>query len=353
MQASRLLSMLMLLQSRRRMSAAALAQELEVSVRTVYRDVEQLSSAGVPVVVTRGMNGGFELLEGWRTRLTGLTAGEAQAMFLAGAPGAATQLGLGEAVASAQLKLLAALPAEWQADARRIGSRFHLDTAPWYQHPSPPDALAAVADAVWRERRLAIHYENWRGTVERLVEPLGLVLKAGEWYLIATSGREPHTYRLSNILGLQPRPGPVRRPRHFDLAKHWAASLARFESELYRGTALLRVSARGFKWLCRISAAVNTAARSTASDSDGHGWRRVTIPIETPEHAASQLIRLADEAEVLEPPALRELLAATTARMAQLYRRGAVLEPAEESRSRRTNGRAGHRARGSSRRAVR
>jgi predicted DNA-binding transcriptional regulator YafY len=321
MQASRLLSMLMLLQSRRKMSAAALAEELEVSVRTVYRDVEQLSSAGVPVVVTRGMNGGFELLEGWRTRLTGLTAGESQAMFLAGASGAATQLGLGEAVASAQLKLLAALPAEWQADAHRIGSRFHLDSAPWYQHPPRPDALAAVAEAVWHERRLAIRYESWRGAVERLIEPLGLVLKAGEWYLIATAGREPQTYRLSNILTLEARPGAVRRPRHFDLAKHWAASLARFESELYRGTALLRVSATGFKWLCRISAAVNEAAQRSANGVDARGWRRVTIPIETPEHAASQLIRLADEAEVLEPPELRRLMAATTTRMAKLYAR--------------------------------
>jgi len=319
MQASRLLSMLMLLQSRRKMSAAALAEELEVSVRTIYRDVEQLSSAGVPVVVTRGVNGGFELLEGWRTRLTGLTPGEAQAMFLAGASGAATQLGLGEAVASAQLKLLAALPAQWQADARRIGSRFHLDTAPWYQHPARPDALAAVADAVWHERRLAIQYDSWRGAAERLIEPLGLVLKAGEWYLIASAGGEPHTYRLSNILALEPRPGAVRRPRHFDLAKHWAASLTRFESQLYRGTAVLRVSSTGFKWLCRISAAVNEAAQRTQSGADAHGWRRVTIPIETPEHAASQLIRLADEAEVLDPPELRQLLAATVARMAKLY----------------------------------
>jgi predicted DNA-binding transcriptional regulator YafY len=321
MQASRLLSMLMLLQSRRKLSAAALAQELEVSVRTVYRDVEQLSSAGVPVIVTRGVHGGFELLAGWRTRLTGLTAGEAQAIFLAGASGAATQLGLGEAVASAQLKLLAALPAQWQADAQRIGSRFHLDTAPWYQQPPRPEALAAVADAVWHERRLAVRYEGWRGVVERLIEPLGLVLKAGEWYLIAAAGREPHTYRLSNILGLEARPGPVRRPRHFDLAKHWAASLARFESELHRGSAVLRVSATGFKWLCGISAAVNEAAQRTVGSADAHGWRRVTIPIETPEHAATQLIRLADEAEVLEPTKLRRLMMNIATRMARRYTR--------------------------------
>jgi biotin operon repressor len=134
MRASRLLSMLLLLQTRGRMSAQALAEELEASVRTVFRDVDQLSAAGIPIWAERGRNGGFQLQEGWRTKLTGLTTDEASAIFLAGLPGPAAELGLGEAMTSAQLKLLAALPAEWQAGAQRVGTRFHLDPVDWFRN---------------------------------------------------------------------------------------------------------------------------------------------------------------------------------------------------------------------------
>lgn len=321
MRASRLLSILMLLQSRRRMSAQALADEVEVSVRTVYRDIDQLSAAGVPVRVTRGAAGGFELLEGWRTRLTGLTPNEAQAMFLAGARGPASQLGLGDAMASAQLKLLAALPADWQADARRVGSRFHLDPIGWYRNPGRVEHLSAVAEAVWSERRLKIRYESWKGVVDRLIEPLGLVLKAGEWYLVAGGVKEPRTYRLSNIRELEVRDEKFTRPKRFDLAKHWSASIARFEAGLYQGTAVVRVSPVGLGRLRALSAAVAQAVDSAAEAPDAQGWRRVTIPIESINHAVSELVRLGAEGEVIEPAALREELAAIARRLATIYSR--------------------------------
>src|SRR5687768_8406307 len=201
MRASRLLSTLMLLQSHGRMSAQALADALEVSVRTVYRDVDELSAAGVPVWAERGRQGGFQLQPGWRTRVDGLTGPEAQAMFLGGLPGPAAQLGLGEAMASAQLKLMAALPADWREDARRVSSRFHLDPIDWYRGPAAADHLPAIAQAVWQERRIAVRYESWKGVVERTLEPLGLVLKAGVWYVVAAvAGNDARTYRLSNIL---------------------------------------------------------------------------------------------------------------------------------------------------------
>jgi predicted DNA-binding transcriptional regulator YafY len=195
------------------MSAQALADELEVSVRTIYRDMDHLSTAGVPVVVERGATGGFELLEGWRTKLTGLTPIEAQALFVSGLPTAASQLGLGEAMASAQLKLLAALPADWQADARRVSSRFHVDPVGWYRHAAPADFLSAVANAVWTERSLTIRYESWKDIVNREIDPLGLVLKAGDWYLVGSSGGKPRTYRVSNILGITVADQIFTRPK--------------------------------------------------------------------------------------------------------------------------------------------
>jgi predicted DNA-binding transcriptional regulator YafY len=321
MRASRLLSILMLLQSRGRMSAQALATEVEASVRTVYRDIDQLSAAGVPVMVERGAAGGFELLDGWRTRLTGLTPLEAQALFMAGLPGPAAQLGLGGARASAELKLLAALPADWQADARRVGSRFHLDPVGWYQGASAVDHLPAVADAVWSERRLKIRYESWKGVVERVIEPLGLVLKAGQWYLVAGAGKEPRTYRLDKIRELGARGEPFTRPKRFDLAKFWAASLERFEAGLYRGSAVLRASPLGLKRLRFLGAAIAQAADSSAGKADSRGWMRVTIPIESIEHAARELIRLGAEAEVLQPAELREALATNARDIAGIYSR--------------------------------
>jgi predicted DNA-binding transcriptional regulator YafY len=320
MRASRLLSLLMLLQSRGRVSAQALAEALEVSVRTIHRDVDELSAAGVPIWADRGRLGGFQLQPGWRTRVDGLTAPEAQAMFLGGLPGPAAELGLGEAMASAQLKLLAALPEGWREDARRVSARFHLDPIDWYRGPSATDHLPAIAQAVWSERRLALRYESWKGEVRRRVDPLGLVLKAGVWYLAARVGNGVRTYRLSNILELEVGDESFERPADFDLAAWWLASTRRFEKELAVGTAQLRVSAAGMKALRDLGAAVAQAAEASASAADEAGWRRVTIPIESIPHAAREVLRLGAQAEVLKPAALRRELLERLEVIAAFYR---------------------------------
>jgi predicted DNA-binding transcriptional regulator YafY len=317
--ASRALSILMLLQARGRLSAQALAGELEVSVRTVYRDIDRLSAAGVPVYAERGRAGGFALLDGWRTELTGLTAPEAQALFLAGLPGPASELGLRDAMAAAERKLEAALPAGWQADARRVSSRFHLDPVGWYQAAAPADHLRAVAGAVWSERRLRVRYESWSGVAEREIEPLGLVLKAGVWYLAARAGGEPRTYRLSNIRQLTVSDERFARPPGFDLARYWAASTERFEAGLYRDAAVVRVSPKGMKRLAALAPAVAEAAARSAAAPDADGWRRVVLPIESVGHAARELLKLGAEVEALAPAALRERLAETARRLAALY----------------------------------
>ncbi len=320
MRASRLLSLLMLLQSRGRVSAQVLAEALEVSVRTIHRDVDELSAAGVPIWADRGRLGGFQLQPGWRTRVDGLTAPEAQAMFLGGLPGPAAELGLGEAMASAQLKLLAALPDGWREDARRVSARFHLDPIDWYRGPSATDHLPAIAQAVWGERRVALRYESWKGEVSRRVDPLGLALKAGIWYLAAQVGNGVRTYRLSNILDLVVTDESFERPADFDLATWWQASTKRFEKELAVDTAQLRVTPAGLKALRDLGASVAQAAEASASAPDEAGWRRVTIPIESIAHAAAQVLRLGAQAEVLKPAALRRELRERIEAVAALYR---------------------------------
>jgi predicted DNA-binding transcriptional regulator YafY len=194
MRASRLLSILLLLQTRGRMSAQALAAELESSSPHRFpRCRPVMSAAGVPVWAERGRNGGFQLQDGWRTKLTGLTAAEASAIFLAGLPGPAAELGLGDAMTSAQLKLLAALPADWQAGANRVGSRFHLDPVDWFRSAEPVEHLRSVAEAVWQERRLKVRYRSWKRVSDRLVDPMGLVLKAGTWYMVARADGDVRT----------------------------------------------------------------------------------------------------------------------------------------------------------------
>ena len=217
MRASRLLTIQMLLQTRGRMSAQALAEVLEVSVRTLYRDVDQLTAAGVPIYAEQGRNGGFQLVAGWKTTLTGFTASESQAVFMSGLAGPAAELGLGQQVVDAQLKLMSALPAHQRGDAQRVQSRFHLDPADWYREADPVPHLATVATAVWRDRQLALRYDSWKAEVQRTVHPLGLVLKAGVWYLVASSDAKPRTYRISNILSAELLDKASTRPKRFDL----------------------------------------------------------------------------------------------------------------------------------------
>ncbi len=308
MKAGRLLSILMLLQARKRLSASALATALEVSERTILRGIDQLSAAGVPVWGERGRDGGFQLSEGWSTRLTGLSEDEARALLLAGLPGPAAELGIGAAAASAGLKMVASLPSEWRAHATRVSTRLHVDMVDWYRARELPAHLHAIADAVWNERALRICYESWQGRVERDVHPFGLVLKAGTWYFVARSSRSRRmaTYRLANVVDLSPLQ-PFKRPRSFDLAAFWQASAEAFEAGLRRRQATLRISPRGLAWLVNLRLPVQTTDPEEACDADG--WIRLSLWIESLEHGARQLLSLAGEVEVLAPPELRDLVA--------------------------------------------
>lgn len=322
MRASRLLSILMLLQTRGRLSAPALAAELAVSQRTVLRDIDQLSAAGVPVWAERGRDGGFQLRPGWSTQLTGLTEAEAQALFLAGLPGPATELGLGSASSSARLKMLAALPEALRADASRVTARLHIDPMDWYRAATPPAHLQAVARAVRQQRVVNMRYDSWQAVRERSVKPLGLVLKAGVWYLVALAeGRtEPRTYRLSNLLSLNVLDKTFSYPKRFHLPGFWQASTRRFEAGIYTSEAKLRTTGRGLRLLKELSAAVaEAAARSAVTDPRHADFTCVTVPIESIDHAARQFLGLGVDAEVLGPPALRERMGRLASALAAAY----------------------------------
>ena len=318
MRASRLLSILLMLQTRGRLTAESLAETFEVSVRTVYRDIEQLSAAGVPVYADRGPGGGFQLLDGFRTKLTGLTENEAETLFLSGLPGPATQLGLADQLLSAQLKLSAALPERSRASAQKMAQRFHLDPVGWFRSSDQARLLPTLAHAVWTETVVEIAYRRGQSTVTRRIHPLGLVLKAGTWYVVAERSGERRTYRAANIESLTPTGDHFTRPKDFDLVRFWTESSRAFEVGLYREQAVLRASPRAMMRLERLGATVTEAARDTAEAADADGWVRVTIPIESIDQAAIDLLMLGTEAEVLKPRELRRRIATAARGMAKL-----------------------------------
>lgn len=322
MRAGRLLSLLLLLQTRGRMTAQAIADELEVSVRTVYRDVESLGSAGVPVYADRGPAGGYQLLDGYRTRLTGLTGAEAESLFFTGLHGPASELGLGTVVAAAELKLMAALPRELAERAGRVRERFHLDVPGWFHGGDPTPFLTAVADAVWNQRRLRVDYRRWRTPtpVTRTLDPLGLVLKAGHWYLIARAEGADRTYRVDRVLELETLAETFERPAGFDLAVFWRSYLDRFHRDMFSGEAVVRFSPQGMRSLLHLlTPAVIQAAHDNAGEPDEEGWVRTVIPIESVRHAHAELMRFGGDAEVLEPAELRERMAASAREVLAIY----------------------------------
>jgi predicted DNA-binding transcriptional regulator YafY len=320
MRASRLLSTLLLLQTRGRMTAREIADELEVSIRTVYRDVEALSAAGVPVYADRGPAGGYQLLAGYRTKLTGLTGEEAEALFLGGGPGPAAELGLGTVLAAAQLKLLAALPPELRDRAARIRERFHLDAPGWFREPDAPEFLDAVADAVWSQQRLCVGYRKWNNVdVTRVLEPLGLVLKGVAWYVVARSGERINAFRVSRVHELSTLDERFVRPVDFDLARYWVEWSKNLQDTLYPMQAVVRLSPIAAERFFLNGPVAERALRDTAGPPDEHGWVRVVVPTGSLEHAATDLGRFGAEIEVLEPPELRAKMRATAQALLRLY----------------------------------
>ncbi|MER6287628.1 helix-turn-helix transcriptional regulator [Streptomyces sviceus] len=330
MRADRLLSLLLALQSRRQVTARQLASELEVSVRTVYRDLEALSSAGVPVVASGGPGGGCRLMEGWRSPLLGISAEEATALLAAASgSGPLERIALGDALAQARLKLLASLPAAGREQADTTASRFHIDPQAWFKPPERVPCLAVLADAVRRDRRLRLTHASRSGATGA-VDALGLVAKAGVWYLVVRSDRGIRAHRASRITDAELLPDSFDRPTDFDLAAYWARWTAEFEAGLDELPVTVSLTAAGLAALPQVLGDTESAARATP-DPDEPGRYRLVLRFDDREAACRRLLGFGPDAEVLEPADVRRQLADMAHRTAARYRTAARSRNATDS----------------------
>jgi predicted DNA-binding transcriptional regulator YafY len=304
MRSSRLLSILILLQLRRQLTAEYLAAELEVSVRTIYRDIDALSAAGVPVFGNAGPGGGFQLIEGYRTHLTGLDSDEAEALFLIGMPNVAAALGMGNSATRARNKLLASLPSAGTQKASGIAGRFYLDSMEWYRTARPTPFLSLIARALLDQQSVQMRYTSWTATREWRIEPLGLVLKAGNWYLVARSDDKFVRFNVADIHSLEVIDASFERPEHFHLETWWNDANDGFEKRLRPIAARLRASPLGLERLVKLGSWAEKAA-GQAENPDSEGWKLVTLPIENIDDGAPLLLGIGPEIEVIAPAELR------------------------------------------------
>ncbi|MFB7271869.1 helix-turn-helix transcriptional regulator [Streptomyces sp. NPDC056244] len=320
MRAARLIKMVLLLQSRPSMTAAELARELEVSERTITRDAQALSEAGIPVYADRGRSGGYRLIGGYRTRLTGLARSEAEALFLSGVPGALREMGLDDVSSAARLKVSAALLPSLRDAPDSASQRFHLDAPGWYQEPQTPELLPAIAEAVWDDRLLGARYRRRDSEVERELAPYGLVLKAGVWYLCACVQGTFRVYRIDRFTTVEPQKERFVREESFDLPTFWDEQSAEFARSLLRTEIVVRLSADGARRLPYVvDRAAAREAVAAAGPAGADGLLTVTLPVESEDVAFGQLLTLGPDAEILEPASLRGRFAEAAERMRALY----------------------------------
>jgi predicted DNA-binding transcriptional regulator YafY len=320
MRADRLVAILLLLQARGGMSAPALARELEVSTRTIYRDLEALGAAGVPVYAERGAQGGVRLVEGYRTNLTGLTAGEAEALFLMGTPGPLDELGLGPALDGAHRKLMATLSPAGRTHAERVRQRVHVDPVGWERAPRQLPWLPVIARALFNDHRLEMRYVRADNkVVERTVDPLGLILKAGQWYLAALAGQWDVTYRVSRVVEAAEVEERCRRPEPFELAPYWAERMEEFEADRGRTVVRVRVSPSAVDELA-MYLGEDARARTLEVEPDADGWRGLELTFDSLVDARVQLLGLGPAVDVVEPAKLRREMARVAKQVVDLYR---------------------------------
>lgn len=321
MRADRLLAILMLLQARGRMTARDLAGELEVSERTIYRDVDALSAAGVPVYGEAGPEGGYQLIDDYRTSLTGLTDGELRALFMVGIPESLARLGVSQELRSALLKLSAALPASRRDDEARVRQRIHLDPAWWPQDDQPAPHLRSIYEAVWHDRRLRVAFRVGPLAIplEQMVDPYGLVAKAGAWYLVYATSGSVRAQLVSALTSARATEQTFTRIADFDLAtfwREWCADQDRRRS-IYRVKA--RIAPRFVAELPRYFGGDIQERLARAGPADERGWIAIELVFESLDAARDRLLGFGSAVEVLEPHALRRSMLDYAEQIAGLY----------------------------------
>ncbi|GAU64838.1 putative DeoR family transcriptional regulator [Streptomyces sp. NBRC 110611] len=321
MKSDRLLSILLLLQTRGRVPAGELAQRLEVSTRTVYRDIESLSAAGVPVYAERGRHGGIALLPGFRTDMTGLTTDEARALFVLAAQGAHTALGLDDALGSALRKVMAALPAPHRPAAELTGRRILVDPDRWLSGPRAEADLDALHTAVFTDHRLRIRYRHSGETRLRTytVDPYGLVAKAGTWYLVADRRGRPQLFRADRVASATLTDAPVRRRPGVELTDVWQQLRRQVEERPAGVRVVARIRRERLDLAVRILGGALTGPPRTggAEDADD-GWAVVELAYPV-VNAVRQLLQFGDSLEVLDPPEARRVIADAAAAITAVY----------------------------------
>jgi len=321
MRADRLLSILILLQTRGRMSAGQLARELEVCERTIYRDVVALSSAGIPIYGEAGADGGYQLLDSYRTNLTGLSEGEVRALFLLNMPGVLGKLGLSQELKTAMLKLTAALPESRRREEERVRQRYYVDAGWWSQADEPLPHLQTIQQAVWEDRKLAITYVPlFDVQIERLVDPYGLAAKSGAWYLVFARQGRVRTRRVADILDARLGDEKFERPVDFNLAEFWKSWCAEEEQSSSGYPVTVRVSTRALPALIqRFGERVRQQLADAPEEVDGS--RILTLNFRWIGDARERLLPFGSGVEVLEPFSLRASLADIAEQTARLYRK--------------------------------
>ena len=320
MRADRLLSVLLLLQTRGRLTARQLAAELEVSERTIYRDITALSTAGVPVYAETGCAGGFSLVDSYRTQLTSLTEGEASALFMLNIPKPLAELGVGQELKAALLKLSASLPDSRRSAQERVHQRFYLDSTWWQQGGEPVPHLPAVHQAVWRDCKIKlIYFLPFASRIERLVEPYGLVAKAGVWYLVYEYSGRMRVIRLSDLVDVQPLEQNFERRVDFDLVDFWQTWCEQVEAREYDFKATVRVSAALTGVLTRYFGNQIQEQIVQAAPGDEQGRIVLDLPFKSFEAARERLLGFGQAVEVLSPLPLKVSLLDYAEQIVNLY----------------------------------
>jgi predicted DNA-binding transcriptional regulator YafY len=316
--ADRLLSIVLLLQAHHQMTSRELAARLEVSERTIHRDMEALSGAGIPIVAARGLGGGWSLLGEYRTTLTGLTEAEIQSLFVTKPTKLLADLHLEKAADGAHLKLLASLPSSFRQGAERARQRIHIDVSGWSKREEAVPFLPILQEALWLERKLKIKYERGENSepVERLLSPLGLVAKGSVWYLVASIDGSVRSYRVSRISQAEILNEPAPVPSDFNLAEYWEQSASSFKSSVPNYLATFWVSPTV---LLRLPFAGRFARVNETEETDARGWKKVHVGFDVEEMACEYAVSFGPNLEVIEPPSLREKVVAMTKATLEFY----------------------------------